>query len=150
MTESPTSCQNKWEIVSKFVVFSQCPNIKHVCYYVDLIFQFCFETHELPKDGILQEVISIWMQLCSVAHFSVIKISIGAISCTADCTADCTHSNFDDREMGNWTELHSYWNYFLQNTIFSSVSILSSFADTKYVVCLKQTFSSTVIKSSSF
>ena len=34
------------------------------------------------------------MQLCSVAHFSVIKIRIGAIS----CTADCTHSNFDDRE----------------------------------------------------
>ena len=80
----------------------------------------CFETHELPKDGILQKVISIWMQLCSVAHFSVIKIRIGAISCTADCTADCTHSNFDGREMGNWTELHSYWNYFLQNTIFST------------------------------
>ena len=32
------------------------------------------------KDGILQEVISIWMQLCSVAHFSVIKIRMGAIS----------------------------------------------------------------------
>ena len=34
---------------------------------------------------------------------------MGAISCTADCIADCTHSNFDDREMGNWTELYSHW-----------------------------------------
>ena len=34
---------------------------------------------------------------------------------------DCTQSNFYDIEMGNWTELHSYWNYyFLQNTIFRS------------------------------
>ena len=34
----------------------------------------------------------------------VIKIRMGAISCSADCTTDCTHSNFDDREMGSWTE----------------------------------------------
>ena len=31
-------------------------------------------------DGILQEAVSIWMQLCSVAHFSAIKIKMGAIS----------------------------------------------------------------------
>ena len=60
------------------------------------------------------------MQLCSVAHFSVIKIRMGAINCTADFTADCTHFNFDDREIGNWIELYSYWNYILQNTIFNS------------------------------
>ena len=67
----------------------------------------------IDNDGILQEVISIWVQLCSVAHFSVIKIRIGA--------ADCIDSNFDDREMGNWTEMRAYWNYFLQNTIFRYV-----------------------------
>ena len=70
-----------------------------------------------PKDDILQEVNSIWMQLCSFDHFSVIKIGIGAIS----CTADYTHSKFDDRKMGNWTELHSYWNYFFQSTSFSNL-----------------------------
>ena len=53
------------------------------------------------KDSILLEVISIWSSAISSA-------------------AHCTNSNFDDREMGNWTELHSYWNYFLQNTIFKS------------------------------
>ena len=42
-----------------------------------------------------------------------------AISCTADCTADCTYSNFDDTEMGKWTELHSCCNYFLLNRHFS-------------------------------
>ena len=73
------------------------------------------------KDGILQEVISIWMQLCSVAHFSVIKIRMGAISSAVSSAADCTNSNFDYRDMGNWTELYSYWNYFLQNTIFSKL-----------------------------
>ena len=33
--------------------------------------------------------------------------------------ADCTHSNFDDTEMGKWTELHSCCNYFLLNRHFS-------------------------------
>ena len=73
------------------------------------------------KDGILQELISIWMQLCSVVYFSVIKIRISAISSAVSSAADCTNSNFDDREMGNWTELHSYWNYLLQNTIIINV-----------------------------
>ena len=59
------------------------------------------------------------MLFCSVAHFSVIKIRMGAISCAVSGAADCTNSNFDDREMGNLTELQSYWNYFLQNAIFS-------------------------------
>ena len=61
------------------------------------------------KDGILQEVISIWMQLCSVAHFSVIKIRMGAISSAVR-------------------------NYFFQNTIFRKpatfaigISLLSAF-----------------------
>jgi hypothetical protein len=71
--------------------------------------QFAFKM--VIKDGTLQEVIQIWTR--SVAHFSVIKIRMGA--------ADCTNSNFDDRDMGIWTELHSYWNYFFQNTIFSKL-----------------------------
>ena len=85
------------------------------------------------KDGILKEVISIWVQLCSVAHFSVIKSSIGAIS----CTADCTDSNFDDRETGNWTELYSYWNYFLQNTIFNSRTLLNGLWAVHWLTALK-------------
>ena len=60
------------------------------------------------------------MQLCSVAHFSVIKIRMGAISSAVSSAAGCTYANFDNREMGNWTELHFIWKYFLQNTIFSS------------------------------
>ena len=28
--------------------------------------------------------------------------------------------------MGNWRELHSYWNYFLQNTIFSAIKIFAN------------------------
>ena len=52
------------------------------------------------KDGTLQKVISIWMQLCSVAHFSVIKIRMDAISSAVSSAADCTNSNFDDKEMG--------------------------------------------------
>ena len=63
------------------------------------------------------------MQLFSVAHVSVIKIRIDAISSAVSSAADCPNSNFDDREMGNWTELHSYWNYFLHNTIFKSFAL---------------------------
>ena len=57
-----------------------------------------------------------------------------------------------------WTlSMYIWWYYIYLSTYLSFLcfdthyaSILSSFADTKYVVCLKQTFSSTVIKSSSF
>ena len=42
------------------------------------------------------------------------------------CTADCLYSNFDDREIGNWRELHSYWYYSLQNTIVSDKKICVS------------------------
>ena len=73
-----------------------------------------YKLQRIPtKDGILQEVISIWMQLCSVAHFSVIKIRMGVLGRTVSSTADCTDSNFNEREMGNSTEMHSYWNYAL-------------------------------------
>ena len=48
--------------------------------------QFSKEDEQMLKMVyILQEVISVLMQLCSVAHFSVIKIRMGAISSAADC-----------------------------------------------------------------
>ena len=81
-----------------------------------------FHKLKTVKECILQKVISIWMQLCSIAHFFVIKIRMGAISSAVSSAADSTNSNFDDKEMGNWIELHSYWNYFLQNTILSQLS----------------------------
>ena len=40
------------------------------------------------------------MQLCSIAHFSIIKIRMGAVSSAVSGAADWNYSNFDDREMG--------------------------------------------------
>ena len=37
------------------------------------------------------------MQLCSVVHFSVIKIRMDAISSAVSSAADFTNSKFDDR-----------------------------------------------------
>ena len=37
------------------------------------------------------------MKLCLVAHLSVIKIRMGAISSAVSSASDCTNSNFDER-----------------------------------------------------
>ena len=55
------------------------------------------------------------MQLCSVAHFSVIKIRMGA--------ADCTYFNFDDREMGIHIEITSCK---IPSLAFKSISLFYS------------------------
>ena len=66
----------------------------------------------------MQRVISIWTQLSSVAYFSVIKIRIEAISSAVSAVHLIAPILILMRELSNWTELHSYWNHFLKNTIF--------------------------------
>ena len=129
------------ETISENILWKYCWGIRiqEMPYLKDfgLIVQLCkdvfrygrntqFWLLQLREDLISLHFLHQLVNLCRTVRkylSSHVKGKTDVKACIILRLVQCTHSNFDDGEMGNWTELHSYWNYFLQNTIFSGLKI---------------------------